>query len=254
MWLLDVKRGMGFALIAVLMIGQSYAAGVKLRWQPNNEPDLAGYRVCYGLESGKYENKIDVGNVTEYQLSGLLQATTYYFALTAYDKTGNESPFSDEISFVLGDTQPPEIASVTPLSLTQIQVRFTELVKTSSATNTANYTVVDGPAVLEAVLQNDQQTVHLRTESHESGKNYTLLVQNVQDRAVRPNTIAAGSSVDYSFDPNIHDTTPPTILLASLVNASELRIYFSEPISEISAINKAHYSIQPDVQAAQDDE
>ena len=71
---------------------------IRLSWDPNTDPDLAGYKVYYGKSSGTYENSIDVGNVTAYNLSGLTPGITYYVTITAYDTSGNESLYSMEIS------------------------------------------------------------------------------------------------------------------------------------------------------------
>jgi fibronectin type 3 domain-containing protein len=71
---------------------------INLAWNPNKEPDLAGYRVYYGTASRKYGPGIDVGNVTSYSLTGLTKGQKYYISITAYDKSGKESPFSGEVS------------------------------------------------------------------------------------------------------------------------------------------------------------
>ena len=64
------------------------------------DPTLAGYRIYYGIASKTYLQPVGqglvVGNVTTYTLSGLDPATTYYFAVTAYDQSGNESVLSNE--------------------------------------------------------------------------------------------------------------------------------------------------------------
>ena len=57
--------------------------------------DLAGYNIYYGKSSGIYSVRIDVGNVTTYKVNNLSRGT-YYFAVTVYDKEGNESAFSNE--------------------------------------------------------------------------------------------------------------------------------------------------------------
>lgn len=59
--------------------------------------DLEGYKVYYGTESKKYKASYDVKNVTEYNLDDLIDWHTYYLAVTAYDTSGNESPYSEEI-------------------------------------------------------------------------------------------------------------------------------------------------------------
>ena len=57
--------------------------------------DLAGYKIYYGISSGDYSVIINVGNVTAYRVRNLAPGT-YYFAVTAYDKEGNESAYSNE--------------------------------------------------------------------------------------------------------------------------------------------------------------
>ncbi len=41
---------------------------------------------------------MDVGDVTTYRLDSLLLDVTFYIAIRAYDSTGNESDFSEEVS------------------------------------------------------------------------------------------------------------------------------------------------------------
>ena len=79
-----------------------------LSWKANTELDLSGYRIYYGLSPrnndcppGGYANKVDVGNTTSYSITNLNNGTTYYFSLTSYDASGNESCFSKEISKVI---------------------------------------------------------------------------------------------------------------------------------------------------------
>jgi hypothetical protein len=80
--------------------GATIAQGgvLKLAWDPNTESDVSGYKIYYGTTSGSYENSVDVGNSTEYVLSGLSKGQTYFIAVTAYDGTSNESSFSNEVS------------------------------------------------------------------------------------------------------------------------------------------------------------
>jgi hypothetical protein len=60
--------------------------------------DLAGYKVNVGTAPRTYNGSIDVGNVTAYPLTGLPTGQTYYIAVTAYDTSGNESTYSNEVS------------------------------------------------------------------------------------------------------------------------------------------------------------
>ncbi len=70
-----------------------------LIWDPNSEPDLAGYKLHYGLASRSYDTVINVGNQTTYTLTGLEVGPTYYIAATAYNTSGLESGYSNEVIF-----------------------------------------------------------------------------------------------------------------------------------------------------------
>ena len=90
-----------FVLVFVLCSTFSHAAAsdVTLAWDPNPEPDIAGYKVHYGTYSRLYNQTIDVGNWTSCIVSGLQDGKTYYISVTAYDTSGNESAYSGEITY-----------------------------------------------------------------------------------------------------------------------------------------------------------
>ena len=73
---------------------------VRLAWDANTEPDIAGYQLYAGTVSGNYDavgSPKNMGNV----LSGgfdIDQTATWFFALTAYNGNGFVSAFSSEIS------------------------------------------------------------------------------------------------------------------------------------------------------------
>lgn len=72
-----------------------------LAWDPPaTGTNLAGYRIYFGAEPGRYLQPfgqgISVGNVTSYTLMGLSNGTRYYFAVTTFDIQGNESGYSNE--------------------------------------------------------------------------------------------------------------------------------------------------------------
>lgn len=74
---------------------------VKLRWDLSWEPDIAGYRVHWGAESGQYTEILDVGYEVKAQLENLPVGATYFAAVTAYNTYGLESDYSNEISFTV---------------------------------------------------------------------------------------------------------------------------------------------------------
>jgi hypothetical protein len=75
-----------------------------LAWNANTESDMGGYRVYYGTSSGAYQQVrgagMDAGLVTEFNITGLQAGSTYYVTVTAYDRSGNESSYSAQVSGV----------------------------------------------------------------------------------------------------------------------------------------------------------
>jgi hypothetical protein len=96
--------GLCVVLSAGFASGQQEAA-LTLKWAPNTEPDLAGYRVYYGTRSGRHRYCVDAGKETEFRLEGLEAGVRYYFVVTAYDLRGNESAPSEEVSWVAGSRE-----------------------------------------------------------------------------------------------------------------------------------------------------
>ena len=62
--------------------------------------DLAGFKVYDGDQPGNYVRVTDVGQVTQATLENL-SLGTHYIVVTAYDTSGNDSDFSNEISVTL---------------------------------------------------------------------------------------------------------------------------------------------------------
>ena len=52
-----------------------FASDVSLEWDANTEPELGGYELRYGTESGNYTSTVDVGNVTTHTVTGLAAGT-----------------------------------------------------------------------------------------------------------------------------------------------------------------------------------
>jgi len=111
-----------YALAAVLVVAAFAASAnqrqfnVTLAWDPSPDSSVAGYRIYDGVTSGTYTNVIDVGNVTTATVSNLVSGVTYFFAATAYDTNGQESVFSDEVSYTVPwlTNGPPTLALTSP--------------------------------------------------------------------------------------------------------------------------------------------
>jgi len=96
-------------VIIMLLPAIAFAATIQVNWNPNTEEDLAGYRLYVGTASGQYGEPVDVGNVTGHVMEITPEyGATYYFALTAYDTSGNESGYSAEATCFIPDGVKPE--------------------------------------------------------------------------------------------------------------------------------------------------
>lgn len=125
------------------------AGTANLSWNANTESDLAGYKVYYGASPrtgscppGGYSSNLNVGNVTSTVINNLTDGLTYYFSITAYDTSNNESCFSNEGSKLIsagggdapiGDASAPAVAITSPLN--NAVVSSTVLVVASSTDN-----------------------------------------------------------------------------------------------------------------------
>jgi hypothetical protein len=96
------------------LCGVANAATLTLAWNPNPEPDIAGYVLYWGTQSGVYTSNSNVGNVTMKQVTGLADATVYYFAVKAYNTAGLMSGYSSEVSGQTSGGAPPVDCTITP--------------------------------------------------------------------------------------------------------------------------------------------
>ena len=82
------------------------AQDVKFGWDANPEKDLAGYVIHQGKETGKYTKTHVFNSLETTKTITVDDDGKYFFALTAFDTSGNESGFSDEVNLLV-DTTPP---------------------------------------------------------------------------------------------------------------------------------------------------
>jgi hypothetical protein len=100
-------------VFAVLFAFSAYAANVTIGWDPNEEPDLEGYKVYRNLGSPgpPYNNRTTLpeANLADplnplVTLTGLEENQKYFLAVTAYDTDGNESRYSDDVCVQVVDS------------------------------------------------------------------------------------------------------------------------------------------------------
>ena len=119
------------------------------------------------------------------------------------DRTGTSVPIQ---LVVKPDQKPPQIVSVRAATKNRIIVAFDEMMRAGSgpggAENPNNYSVT-GASVSKAVLLEDRKHVALQIDKDlDPGGNFSVTVNNLNDVAGSPNTIAPGASASVSFPPS----------------------------------------------------
>jgi hypothetical protein len=83
---------------------QARDGAVDISWRPSSAPDVAGYFVYYGVNSGEYfgndailgVSPINIGRRTSIRIDGLENGRLYFFAVAAYDEARHIGEFSRE--------------------------------------------------------------------------------------------------------------------------------------------------------------
>ena len=82
------------------------SAEVTLNWTKPNDSRVTGYHIYYGVTGSNFKSGIDQSvyssDTTRATISGLVEGQTYDFAATSFDAYGNESDFSETISYTVG--------------------------------------------------------------------------------------------------------------------------------------------------------
>ncbi len=196
----------------------AFAGDAVLSWDPNTEPDLAGYKVYSGTASGIYGTPIDTGNLTTQTVTGL-SSGTYFFAVTAYDTSGNESGFSNEVSKTIStsDPTPPILAAITPTNITSnsATIAWTTDEPADSMIEYGTTTTYGSTTPLDTTLV----TAHSQTITAllpATTYNYRVVSKDASGNAA--------SSGNNTFTTNIiPDTTPPVIsaiISSNITNSS----------------------------------
>ena len=83
------------------------ATNVTLKWDANTETDLAGYRIYRSLTSGAGYSQVGevAAPITEF-VDQNIQDGTYFWVATAFDTSGNESGYSNEVTDILDSIAP----------------------------------------------------------------------------------------------------------------------------------------------------
>jgi hypothetical protein len=174
---------------------------VTLAWNPSADTNVTGYFVYGGVASQNYTNKVDAGNGTNATISGLVEGTTYFFAVTAYNILGLESIPSNEASYSVPSAvgnQPPtlnplgslainENAGLQTVNLSGITSGATNEAQTLSVTaSSSNPGLIPAPAV---TYTSPNATGTLRFTPVANGNGSATITVTVNDGGVSNNIV-----------------------------------------------------------------
>jgi fibronectin type 3 domain-containing protein len=182
---------------------------VILTWDPNPEPDIAGYRLRYGTSSGAYAQTLDVANTTTTTLTNLDRNTAYFMVVSAYNTAGLEGPPSDEatvlpnnadlagISMSSGTLTPAFDSSIVTYSIS-VPNDIANLSLTPQPADSAASVTVNGAAVATG---NPSPAIALL-----AGENTIILVVTAQN---------GRTTKTYSVTATREDPVPGSVTLSS---------------------------------------
>lgn len=114
------KWGVPLTVIVWCLFSSSAIAEEKFSWLPNQETNIAGYKIYYGTtKGGPYPNVTDVGNPVAVNgriygtVSGLTCGVKYYFVCRAYNTQGLESGDSAQLELTITASVPLAPTTVT---------------------------------------------------------------------------------------------------------------------------------------------
>ena len=85
------------AILSTLVLAHTASADtIALMWDPNPEPEVVGYVVHVGTQSGTFTEHYDVGPTTTWSFATAVSGQRYCFAVSAYFAGPIEGPLSNE--------------------------------------------------------------------------------------------------------------------------------------------------------------
>ena len=100
----NLKLILLFLFIFFCFVSSLHAMDITLQWAPNNEPDVAGYKVFLREESQSYNYNAPYWETMEAKCTiyDLDTTKTYYFVVKAFDIDGFTSSNSNEVGLIEG--------------------------------------------------------------------------------------------------------------------------------------------------------
>jgi fibronectin type 3 domain-containing protein len=116
--------------------------------------------------------------------------TTYQYQIYSLDEQGNKSV--EPLNFTIRtktDNNPPKLVAVNIQNLNAVDIKFDEPLDERIASEIHNYQLTNGVTIESVSLDKDRKTVQLKTSPHQVGKQYTLTIGALRDRAQQLNEI-----------------------------------------------------------------
>lgn len=207
-----------------------------LKWDvATDNVAVKGYKIYYGTmsvgtEKGKYNlGSLDVGNVISYTLDKLTNGTKYFFAVTAYDMAGNESPnYSIEVNTTLGrgaadketPKEAPKVMKAETVDKNHVRVIFSKAVKLPVASPESAFAIKNDSTMSQLEVKNanmdaadtSNKSALLETAPQQPGASYILTV-GISVKDIGGNAIISGTSDTAVFTGTDIEPKAKTIVL-----------------------------------------
>ena len=224
-------------LAASIPASLASVSSITLAWDPSNAPSVAGYNLYYGSACRSYTNQVPAGAATAASATDLCAGKTYYFAVTAYDASGQESPYSAEVSYAVPEPSPsPTIDPIADIAISENAGFQTIALSGISAasTNESDTAIVtaasSNPGLIAnpiVTYTNPNSTGSLSFTPAASGIGTATITVTVSDSQAPTN--AASASFNITVNPPAPGQTPVTNLFV-LPNVA-LRLALQPPFT-----------------------
>ncbi|HEY2343178.1 MAG TPA: Ig-like domain-containing protein, partial [Chthoniobacteraceae bacterium] len=171
-----------WAMFLVLSVATRAADSVTLAWNASADSSVIGYRLYYGTLSGTYAETIDAGAATSATASDLSPSTTYYFAVTAYDASGLESPKSTEVSYNAPPATSPPLAMNDSVTLSSVVPAVIDVLANDEAGSGGTLTVqvTTVPQAGTATVNSDQTVTYTPGAAFAGTDSFVYTISNGQ--------------------------------------------------------------------------
>jgi poly(3-hydroxybutyrate) depolymerase len=193
---------------------------INLSWQA---PDTATYPETGAWYYAVYrdDQKIDTTRALFYQDRGLAESTTYRYEVRAVNYFLKESQDNTPVDITtLTDLEAPILISSQVVDQMHdsalVRIKFNEPMEENSAATLGNYQISPAADIYHARLSQDEKSVLLSIVPIEQDQDYTLTINNLKDRALAQNTLAANTATTCRRGEWLHSDIGPTEVTGSL--------------------------------------